>query len=122
MGHFAKVCNTTRRRVNMVQNDEMSTDQECNLIDLNGDSEPECGVMAIEVVQINNVELLKTAGGQPRSLSIQLRSGNSFFYSTIPNVKFKDIARHPLDVTYVDYNKKPIKLFGSLEIPITSKG
>ena len=29
----------------------------------------------------------------------------------IPNVKFKDIARHPLDVTYVDYNKKPIKLF-----------
>ena len=122
MGHFAKVCNTTRRRVNMVQNDEMSTDQECNLIDLNGDSEPECGVMAIEVVQINNVELLKTAGGQPRSLSIQLRSGNSFFYSTIPNVKFMDIARHPLDVTYVDYNKKPIKLFGSLEIPITSKG
>ena len=114
-----------------------------NLIDVNGDSEPEYGVMAIDVVQINNVELLQTAGGQPRSLSIQLRSGNSFFYSTvdtgspvsflnkktadilmkrIPNVKFKDIARHPLDVTYVDYNKKPIKLFGSLEIPITSKG
>ena len=40
----------------------------------------------------------------------------------ITNVKFKDVARHPLDVTYVDYNKKPIKLFGSLEIPITSKG
>ena len=142
-GHFAKVCNTTRRRVNMVQNEEMATDQECNLIEVNGDSEPEYGVMAIGVVQINNVELLKTAGGQPRSLSIQLRSGNSFFYSTvdtgspvsflnkktadilmkrIPNVKFKDIARHPLDVTYVAYNKKPIQLFGSLEIPITSKG
>ena len=68
-GHFAKVCNTTRRRVNMVQNEEMSTNQECNLIDVNGDSEPEYGVMAIDVVQINNVEL-KTAGGQPRSLSI----------------------------------------------------
>ena len=143
-GHFAKVCNTTRRRVNMVQNEEMSTDQECNLIDVNGDTESEYGVMAIDVVQINNVELLKTAGGQPRrSLSIQLRSSNSFFYSTvytgspvsflnkktadilmkrIPNIKFKDIARHLLDVTYVDYNKKPIKLFGSLEIPITSKG
>ena len=49
-GHFAKVCNTTKRRVNMVQNEEMSSDQECNLIDVNGDSEPEYGVMAIDVV------------------------------------------------------------------------
>ena len=40
-GHFAKVCNTTKRRVNMVQNEEMSSDQECNLIDVNGESEPE---------------------------------------------------------------------------------
>ena len=99
--------------------------------------------MAIDVVQINNVEFLKAAAGQPRSLSIQLRSGNSFFYATvdtgspvsflnkktakilmkrIPNFKFKDVERHPLDVTYVDYNKKPIQLFGSLEIRITSKG
>ena len=127
----------------MIQNEEMTTDQKCNLIDVNGDSEPEYGVMAIDVVQIKNVELLKSAGGQPRSLSIQLCSGNSFFYATvdtgspvsflnkktadilmklIPNVKFKDIARHPLDFTYVDYNKRPIKLFGSLEIPITWKG
>ena len=142
-GHFAKVCNTTRRRVNMVQHEEVSSDQECNLIDVNGDSEPEYGVMAIDVAQINNVELLKTAGGQPRSLSIQLRSGSSFFYATVdtgspvsflnkkmaeilmrrlPNVKFKNIGRYPLSVTYVDYNKKPIKLFGLLEIPITSKG
>ena len=61
----------------------LSSDQECNLIDVNGDSEPEYGVRAIDVVQINNVELLKTAGGQPRSLNIQLRSGNSFFYATV---------------------------------------
>ena len=40
----------------------------------------------------------------------------------IPNVKFKDVGRYPLGVTYVDYNKKPIKLFGLVEIPITSKG
>ena len=127
----------------MVQNDEISSDQECNFFDVNGDSEPDYRVMAIDVVQINNVEFLKAVGGQPRSLSIELRSGNSFFYATvdtgspvsflnkktakilmkrIPNFKFKDVARHPLDVTYVDYNKKPIKLFGSLEIPITSKG
>ena len=142
-GHFAKVCNTTKRRVNMVQIEEISLDQECNLIDVNGDSEPEYGVMAIDVVQINNVELLKAAGGQPRSLSIQLRSGYSFSHATvdtgspvsflnkktekklmkrIPNVKSKDVGRYPLNVTYVDYNKKPIKLFGSLEIIITSKG
>ena len=142
-GHFAMVCNTTRRRVNMVQHEEVFFGQECNLIDVNGDSEPEYGVMALDVVQINNVEFLKAAGGQPRSLSFQLRSGNSFFYAMVdtgspvsflnkktaeilmrrlPNVKFKDVGRYPLSVTYVDYNKKPIKLFGSLEIPITSKG
>ena len=63
----------------MVQHDETSSDQECNLIDVNGDSEPQYGVMAVDVVQINNLELLKAAGGQPRSLSIQLRSGNCFF-------------------------------------------
>ena len=39
----------------------------------------------------------------------------------LPEVKFKDVGRYPLGVTYVDYNKKPIKLFGSLEIPIASK-
>ena len=77
------------------------------------------------------------------SLSVQIRSGNSFFYATVdtgspvsflnkktaeilvrrlPNVKFTDVGRYPLSVTYVGYNKKPIKLFGSLEIPIMSNG
>ena len=37
------------------------------------------GVMTVDVVQINNVELLKAEEGQPRSLSFQLRSGNIFF-------------------------------------------
>ena len=67
----------------MVQHDETLSDQECNLIDVNGDSEPEYGFMVIDIVQINNVELLKAAGGQPRSLSNQLRSGNFFFYATV---------------------------------------
>ena len=39
--------------------------------------------MAIDIVHINNVELLKAAGGQLRSISIQLRSGNSFFCATV---------------------------------------
>ena len=127
----------------MVQKDEASSDQEYNFIDANDDSEPEYGVMAVDVEQINNIELLKAEGGQPRSLSIQLRSGISFFYATVdtgspvsflnkktaeilmrrlPHVTFKDVGRYSLGVTYVDYNKKPIKLFGSLEIPISSKG
>ena len=88
-GHFAKVCNTTMRRVNMVQQDEVPSDQECKFIDVNDDSEPEHGAMAVDVVQIINVELLKAEGGQPRSLSIQLRSGNSFFMLRwIPVVPF----------------------------------
>ena len=39
--------------------------------------------MAVDVVQINTVELLKAEGGQPSSLNIQIRSGNSFFYATV---------------------------------------
>ena len=78
-GHFAKFCNTTKRRVNMVQQNDPASDQECGFIEVNDDSEPEYGVMAVDVIQINNVELLKAKGGQPRSLSIQLRSGNTFF-------------------------------------------
>ena len=44
----------------------------------------EYGVLQLEsAVMINSVETLKSSGGQPRSLSIQLRSGFSFFYSTV---------------------------------------
>ena len=76
---------------------------------------------------INSVETLKSGGGQPRSLSIQLRSGYSFFYSTVdtgspvlflkkrncdlllqrsPSIEFRDITRYPINTLYVDYNKK----------------
>ena len=78
-GYFAKVSNTTKRHVNMVHQNEASSDQECNCNDVYDNSEPKYGVLAVDVVQINYLELLKAEGGQPRSLSIQLRSGNSFF-------------------------------------------
>ena len=92
---------------------------------------------------VNSVETLKSSGGQPRSLSIQLRSGYSFFYSTVdtgspvsflnkrtcdlllqrsPSIEFRDITRYPIDTLYVDYNKKPIRLLGSIQIPISSSG
>ena len=58
--------------------------QFCNFIDVEQDSEPEYGVLQLEsAVMINSVETLKSSGGQTRSLSIQLRSGYSFFYSTV---------------------------------------
>ena len=79
-GHFAMVCNTTRRRVNMVQHEEVSSGQECNLIDVNGDSEPEYGVMALDVVQINNVELFFLCYGghwQSRVFLEQEKGGNT---------------------------------------------
>ena len=30
--------------------------------------------------------------------------------------------RHPIETTYVDYNKRPIRLFGSVTIPVSSNG
>ena len=63
----------------MVQPDDPHLDQESDFIDVGEYNEPDYGNMAIDVMQINNVELLKAEGGKRRSLSIQLRSGNTFF-------------------------------------------
>ena len=92
---------------------------------------------------INSIETLKSSGGKSRSLSIQLRSGHSFFYSTVdtgspvsslnkrtcdlllqrnPSIEFRDITRYPVDTLYVDYNKQPIRLLGSIQNPISSGG
>ena len=80
-GHFAKCCNSSKRRVNLVQEDEdvACPSVDCNFIDVDQDSEPEYEVSQLEsAVMINSVETLKSCGGKPRSLSIQLRSGYSF--------------------------------------------
>ena len=101
-----------------------------NFIDVDYGSEPEYGVFQVEkVVRISRIDVLKLGGGKPRSLSIQLRSGPSFFYSTVDtgspisflskrtinlllqrslSIHFRDVASHPIDTTYVDYNKRPI--------------
>ena len=145
-GHFAKCCNSSRRRVNLVDDSEAVTDPsiDCNFIDADYDSEPEYSVLQLEsAVQINSIELLRSNKGKPRSLSIQLRTGLSFFYSTIdtgspvsfikkrtcdlilqrnPSFQFRDVARYPIDTLYVDYNKKPIRLLGSVCLPISSSG
>ena len=72
-GHFVKSCNSSKRRVNLVQEREYVAGPlvDCNLIDVDQDSEPEYGVLQLESV---------------------------------------------------DYNKKPIRLLGSIQIPISSSG
>ena len=117
---------------------------DCNFIDEDYDSEPEYSVLQLEsAVQINSIELLRSNKGKPRSLSTQLRTGLSFFYSTIdtgspvsfinkrtcdlilqrnPSFHFRDVARYPIDTLYVDYNKKPIRLLGSVCLPVSSSG
>ena len=101
---------------------------DCNFIDAGYDIEPEYGVLQLEsAVRIDSIELLKSNKGKPRSLSILLRSGHSFFYSTVdtwspvsflnkricdlilqgnPSIEFRDITRYPIDTLYLDYNKK----------------
>ena len=39
-----------------------------------------------------------------------------------PSIEFRDITRYPIDTLYVDYNKKPIRQLGSIQIPISSSG
>ena len=79
-GHFAKCCNSSKRRVNLVQeNEEASCSSiDCNFIDAEYDREPKSkyGVLQLEsAVRINSIEVLKSNRGKPRSLSFQLRSG-----------------------------------------------
>ena len=117
---------------------------DCNFMDADYDSDPEYGVLQLEsAVRIDSIELLKSNKGKPRSLSIQLRTGLSLFYSTVdtgspvsflnkqtcdltlqrnPSFQFRDITRYPIDTLYVNYNKKPIRLLGSVCLPISSSG
>ena len=90
--NIAKCCNSSKQRVNLVREEKLpSLALDCNLIEIKDDSEPEYGVFQLEdTVRINNIELLKSAVGKPRSLSFQLRSGFSFFIPlSIPEARFR---------------------------------
>ena len=39
-----------------------------------------------------------------------------------PSIEFRDITRYPIDTLFVDYNKQPIRLLGSVRISISSNG
>ena len=80
--NFAKCCNSSKRRVNLLQAEEEvpSHAVDCSFIDVENVSELGYGVFQLQdTVQINSIELLKSAGGKPMSLSIQLRSEPSLF-------------------------------------------
>ena len=119
-GHFAKCCHSSKRRVNLVQENEDTSGPsiDCTFLDVEHDSEPEYGVLQLKSAdRINSIETLKSSGGKSRSLSIQLRSGYSFFYSNVdtgrpvsflkkrtcdlllqrnPSIEFRDITRYPI--------------------------
>ena len=114
---------------------------DCNFIDVDHDSEPEYGVLQLEsAVMINSVETLKSSGGQPRSLSIQLRSGFSFFYSTVdtgspvsflnkrtcdfllqrsPSIEFRDTLSIPCMLTIT---RSPFASWGRFKFRFFSSG
>ena len=145
-GQFAKCCNSSKRRVNLVQEieDASGSSIDCNFIDVEQDSEPEYGILQLEsAVMVNSFETLKSSEGKSRSLRIQWRSGHSIFCSTVdtgspvsflnkrtcdlllqqnPSIEFQDITRYPIDTLYFDYNKQHIRLFGSIQILISSGG
>ena len=76
-GHFAKCCNSSKSRVNLVQEKEEASSPsiDYNFIDVDHDSEPEYGVLQLESpVRINSIETPKSSGGKSK-----LRSGHSFF-------------------------------------------
>ena len=80
--HFAKCCNSSKRRMKLVHENEEASgpSTDCSFIDAKYDSEPELGILQLEsAVRINSIELLKSNRGKPRSLSIPLHSGHSFF-------------------------------------------
>ena len=135
-----------QKRVNQIQAEEEASGSavDCNFIDVEYDREPEYSVLQLEsAIRINSIETPKSHRGKPRSISIQLRSGPSSFYSTVdtgrpvsflnkrtcdlilqrnPSLQFRDVTRYPIGSLYVDYNKRPTRLLGSLRIPVSSHG
>ena len=59
-GHFAKCCNSSKRRVNLVQENEEAPGPtlDCNFIDAEYNSEPEYGVLPLEASAFNCIQVI----------------------------------------------------------------
>ena len=131
-GHFAKLCNSTKSRVNLLEEEDYQArlkQVDGIVIDQDLDSDPEYVVLSMEqhkkrsAVQKRSLELLKSSRGTPRSLSVMLRSEAKSFYATVdtgslvsllnkrtslillrqnPKARFTSVQDLPDDVTYMD--------------------
>ena len=143
-GHFAKCCNSNQ--VANVEQPDPDEEQDRNFID--SDSEENYSVLKISVAAlqtetVKNLEVINSATGKTKCLRTTLKTRGSLFSATVdtgspasfvnkrtaetllqkdPNAKIISLDKNPLSTTYVDYNHKPIKLFGILEIDIYSNG
>ena len=142
-GHFAKCCNSTQvANVEQPEPDE----EECNFI--NSNSEENYSVLkicesSVQTEMVKNLEVINSATGKTKCPRTTLKTRGSLFSATIdtgsptsfvnkcaaetlvakdPNARIISLDRNPINTTYVDYNHKPIKFFGMLEIDIYSTG
>ena len=114
-GHFAKCCNSSKRRVNLVQEEQElpSHSVDCNFLDVDYDSESEYCVFQLEDIGlINIIEMLKPAGGKPGSLSIQLRQVLVFLFHMIQEAQSRS-STNVFSTFY--YNEVHSFFFGSLQ-------
>ena len=143
-GHFAKCSNSTQ--VANVEQPEPDEEEDCNF---NGsDSEGNYSVLkrletSLQMEMVKNLEAINSATRKTKCLRTTLKTRGSFFSATFdtgspasfvnkrtagtllakdPNTKTISLDNNPLTTTYVDYNRKPIKFFGILEIDIYSDG
>ena len=143
-GLFAKCCNSNQ--VANVEQPDPDEEEDCNFID--SDSEENYSVLKIsetslQTETVKNLEVINSATGKTKCLRTTLKTRGSLFSATIdtgspasfvnkrtaetllqkdPNAKIISLDKNPLSTTYVDYNHKPMKLFGILEIDIYSNG
>ena len=129
-----------------VQQPDPEEEEDCKF--KNSDSEENYSVLKIsetslQTETVKNLEVIDSATGKTKCLRTTLKTRGSLFSATLdtgspasfvnkrtaetllqkdPNAKIISLDKNPLSTTYVDYNHKPIKLFGILEIDIYSNG
>ena len=132
-GHFAKCCNSNQ--VANVEQPDPDEEEDCSVLKISETS--------LQTETVKNLEVINSATGKTKCLRTTLKTRGSLFSATVdtgrpasfvnkrtaetllqkdPNAKIISLDKNPLSTTYVDYNHKPIKLFGILEIDIYSNG
>ena len=95
------------------------------------------------IASVKKLEVVNAATGKLRSIQITLRCGKTFFKATVdtgspasfvnkrtsdyivktvPSAKVFSEQERPIDIVYVDYNRKRIELMGTLIADVSSLG